>query len=77
MTPVEWFYLAFMLVMTAYTLTNQPDPPPPPQAGQLSIPTTAEGTPVPVLFGTVLFTQTQILDSFGAKTKAIKSSGGK
>ena len=77
MTPVEWVYLAFMIVMVAYTLTNQPTAPPPPQAGQLSIPTTAEGTPVPVTFGTVLYSQTQVMDTFGARTKSIKSRGGK
>lgn len=77
MTPIEWTYLAFMIIMVAYTLTNQPTAPPPPQAGQLSIPTTAEGTPVPVIFGTVFLTQTQVMDSFNPKTKAIKSSSGK
>ena len=77
MTPVEWALLATMIIMTAYTLTHQPEGPPPPQPGQLDIPTCDEGTPVPVIFGEVYLKQTQIMDSFNAKSVAIKSKSGK
>lgn len=47
------------------------------QAGQLDGPTAQEGKPIPVVYGTVMVKNVNIVDWFNPGTIEIRSSGGK
>lgn len=45
--------------------------------GDMDIPTAEDGKTIPVVFGTILLKDSNIIDYFDAQAEAIKSDGGK
>ena len=45
--------------------------------GDMDIPTAEDGKTIPVVFGTILLKDSNIIDYFDAQAEAIKSGGGK
>lgn len=46
------------------------------QVGQMDVPTAEAGKTVPVVFGTILVKNSNVIDYFDPKTTEIKSGGG-
>ena len=45
--------------------------------GDMDVPTAEDGKTIPVVFGTILLKDSNIIDYFDAQAEAIKSDGGK
>lgn len=45
--------------------------------GDMDVPTAEDGKTIPVVFGTILLKDSNIIDYFDAQAEAIKSGGGK
>lgn len=75
-----WVQLAIavgmLIVSYAITLSMQPKAQKP-IAGEFDIPSAKSGDSIPVVFGTVLIKQANIIDYGFARTRPIKSKGGK
>lgn len=77
MTPLEWGYLIFTLAVTIYGLTR-PAPKVPDATVQTGEgPTAQEGRPIPVLFGTFLIRDSNIVWYGNTYTVPIKTKSGK
>lgn len=74
------FWMVFFVSMAVSAASSLLMPRPKPQnaqAGQLDGPTAEEGKPVPVVYGTVVVKNCNIVDWFRPSTTAIRSKGGK
>lgn len=79
-----WMFIArlalgLLLSAVAYALSPRPKTETPKAAGldDLSIPTAEEGRPIPVVFGTVLFTGANVVWAGDLKVDPIRKKGGK
>lgn len=77
-----WMSLLYSLVMMVISYAIQMILMPRPEnndavVGDMDIPTAEDGKTIPVVFGTILVKDSNIIDYFDAKTEAIKSGGGK
>lgn len=68
--------VAMLIVSYAISLSMQPKPQKP-IAGSLDIPKAKAGDPIPVVFGTVLIKDSNIIDYGDARVQPIKTKGGK
>lgn len=67
-----------MVVSSALRLVGQqqPEQSKAPEPGKLNVPTTEEGRPIPVIFGTCIVKSSNVVWYGDAKTTPIKQSGG-
>ena len=84
MTGWEWLavQLVLMIVSTAISMSMAPDAPTNPnaEAGKLETPTAEEGSPIPVIFGTVIVKRSNVVwygDSLVTDIVVDSGSGGK
>jgi len=71
--------IALLVISALISVALAPKPPAPKPAAldDFSIPTAAEGRPIPVVFGTVTITGSNVLWYGDLRTTPIKSDGGK
>lgn len=67
--------LIMMVISTAIQSMSQPEQKDP-EVGKLDIPTADEGGPIPVIFGTCMTKQSNVVWYGDASTEPIMSSGG-
>lgn len=77
-----WMSLLYSLVMMVISYAIQMILMPRPEnndavVGDMDIPTAEDGKTIPVVFGTILLKDSNIIDYFDAQAEAIKSDGGK
>jgi len=75
-----WEYLFYAVVMSVVSYAIQiamAPKPDKPKAGQLDVPTADSGGPIPVVFGTNIIKQSNVVWFGDASTTAIKKKGGK
>lgn len=77
-----FFNLIYALVMMVVSYAIQMILMPRPErndavVGNMDVPTAEDGKTMPVVFGTILIKDANIIDYFDARTEAIKSGGGK
>ena len=78
MTGLELFAFALIMMAVSYAITASMAPKAQkPVAGQLDIPTAAQGGSVPVCFGENVVTESNVIWYGGASVTAIKTKGGK
>jgi hypothetical protein len=68
--------IAYMIVSYAISASMQPKPERP-KEGKLEVPIADEGSPVPVVFGTVIIKKSNVLWYGDPSTTPIYSTGGK
>lgn len=78
---MAYWYLLYYLIITivSYAISYASMPKPQtnnPTAGELDTPTAEAGKGIPVVFGTIVIKDSNVIDYFDAKTDAIKSGGG-
>lgn len=73
-----WFVVVFIASLVA-SLALAPKPPEPKPAGlaDINVPTAEPGRPIPIVFGTVLLEDPNVVWYGDLSTTEIKSSGGK
>lgn len=76
MWPQIVIAVVMLIVSYAITLSMQPKPQKP-IAGTLDVPTAKAGDCIPVVFGTVVIKQANVIDYGDASVKPIKTKGGK
>lgn len=70
--------VSFIMMIVSYALQAAMAPKPQkPTPGKLDTPTAQEGDSIPVVFGTVVIKQSNIIWYGDARTVAIRSKGGK
>lgn len=77
-----WVNLLYSLVMMVVSYAIQMALAPKQQnndavVGDVDVPTAEDGKTIPVVFGTILVKDSNIIDYFDARTEAIKTKGGK
>ena len=78
MTGLEYFIFAMVMLAVSYAITLSMIPKPTkPIAGQLDIPTAAQGGNIPVCFGENVLKQSNVIWYGNASAIAIKTKGGK
>lgn len=70
--------VSFVMMIVSYAIQAAMAPKPkPPQAGQLDTPTAQEGDSIPVIFGTILIKQSNIIWYGDARTTPIRTKSSK
>ena len=78
MTGLEYLIYAVVMMVVSYAITIPMQPKPQNAiAGRLDVPTATAGDNIPVVFGTVLIKQVNIIDYGDARTTPIKTKSGK
>lgn len=77
MDPFTAFIVLVVAAVVSYALTPKPPTPAPPALEDFSVPTAEEGRPVPVVFGEVWITGSNVIWYGDLSTTPIRSSGGK
>lgn len=78
MTPIEWIYLAVVLILSvaAYTMARKANQNNEATAGDFEATTAKEGETIPVVFGTV-WKGSNVVWYGDVSTEAVRASGGK
>ena len=69
--------ISLALNLVAAALMPRPPQPKPPGVDQLELPTAEEGSPLPVVFGRVLITQSNVLAGYDPSSTGVRTKGGK
>ena len=69
--------VSIALNLIASALMPRPPQPKPPGVEQLELPTAEEGSPLPVVFGRVLITQSNVLAGYDPSTTGVRTKAGK
>ena len=74
-----WFQIALFIISTVVSILLAPKPqaPKPASLSDFDIPTAEEGRPIPVVFGTVTVTGTNVVWYGDLRVKPIKKKGKK
>ena len=74
-----WEFVAFFVValIVSFAMTPKPQTQKPPGINEVNVPTAEEGREIPVIFGTLLIEDINIVDHRNLRTVAIRKKGGK
>lgn len=76
---IDDLIIALVMMVISYAISYAMQPRPERNdavVGNMDIPTAEAGKTIPVVFGTMLIKDSNVIDYFDAKTVAIKSGGG-
>ena len=74
-----WFFIAVFVValVVSFAMTPKPQTQKPAGINEVNVPTAEEGREIPVIFGTMLIEDINIVDHRNLRTVAIRKKGGK
>ena len=74
---VQQILVSIAISMLAAALAPRPPAPKPPGVEQLELPTADEGGPLPVIFGRMRLSQSNVIAAYHPSTRDVKTKTGK